>query len=117
MNHIGTSVVINIRGITGAIFIIKSINVSLAALPIMILGGSPISVAVPPILDARISINRKGYGSILSSSVISSVMGTIRRTVVTLSRKAEKIAVVRESMTRIHQGSPFTSFADFIARY
>ena len=35
----------------------KSTKVRPVALPIMILGGSPMSVAVPPILDARICVS------------------------------------------------------------
>ncbi|MNR61585.1 hypothetical protein D3C85_1833750 [compost metagenome] len=39
----------------GARLLIKAIKVnSLTALPIIMLGGSPINVAVPPIFDARI---------------------------------------------------------------
>lgn len=41
--------------ITGVRLLIKAMKVSsLTALPIMILGGSPIKVAVPPTLDAII---------------------------------------------------------------
>ena len=39
---------------TGAVFLMKSKKLNLAALPIMIFGGSPINVAVPPMLDAKI---------------------------------------------------------------
>ena len=36
----------------------KSLKVSPVAEPIMMLGGSPISVAVPPMFDAMICANR-----------------------------------------------------------
>jgi DNA gyrase subunit A len=38
----------------------KSVKLRSAAEPMMILGGSPISVAVPPMLLAKISANRNG---------------------------------------------------------
>ncbi len=56
----------------------------------MILGGSPITVAVPPIFEARASEMRRGMGLILRTFESSRVAGTIRRTVVTLSRKCRK---------------------------
>jgi len=37
----------------GPLLIAKSVKVRLTALPIMIFGGSPIKVAVPPILEAK----------------------------------------------------------------
>ncbi len=36
----------------------KSLNVRPVAEPIMMFGGSPISVAVPPMFDAKICANR-----------------------------------------------------------
>ena len=63
---------------------------------IMMFGGSPISVAVPPTLDARASAIRNGTGSTSSSSAISSVTGARSSTVVTLSRNAEATAVAGE---------------------
>ena len=49
--------------------------------PIMILGGSPISVAVPPILEAITSANRNGNGAICNSRVTASVTGATSSTV------------------------------------
>ena len=46
--------------VTGARWITKSMNDSPAAEPIRMLGGSPTSVAVPPILQAKICANRNG---------------------------------------------------------
>ena len=40
------------------VFLTKSRKVSPVALPIIMLGGSPIKVAVPPTLDARICMRR-----------------------------------------------------------
>ena len=45
---------------TGARLTTKSLKDRPAAEPMMMFGGSPISVAVPPMLEARISVNRKG---------------------------------------------------------
>ena len=45
---------------TGVRAIAKSLNVRPVAEPIMMLGGSPISVAVPPMFDAKICANRYG---------------------------------------------------------
>ena len=79
----------------GARFSINAINVSsFAALPIMMLGGSPINVAVPPMFEAIICVRRNGAGLRWSFCVIENVTGTIRSTVVTLSRKPEKTAVI-----------------------
>ena len=94
----------------------KSANVKPAAEPIMILGGSPISVAVPPMLDAMISMRKYGIGLISSSLQMVSVMGPIRSTVVTLSSTAESTAVSSTNKTMIFHGSPLASFAVLTAR-
>ena len=96
----------------------KSKNERSAAEPIMILGGSPIRVAVPPMFEARISVTKKGIGLISSKSLQTVyVTGPIRRIVVTLSSSAESTAVMIVKASMISQGLPFTSFADLIARY
>ena len=59
-------------------------------------GGSPMSVAVPPMFDAMICVRRYGMGSSFRIFVMLNVTGTMRSTVVTLSRKAEKTAVIRQ---------------------
>ncbi len=59
----------------------------------MMLGGSPISVAVPPTLEAKTSGMRKAIGLTFRVTAISMVTGIIRSMVVTLSRKAEATAV------------------------
>ncbi|MNW58894.1 hypothetical protein D3C74_367800 [compost metagenome] len=49
--------------ITGVRLLINAMNVSsFTALPIIIFGGSPISVAVPPTFEAIICDSRKGSG-------------------------------------------------------
>jgi hypothetical protein len=63
----------------------------------MMFGGSPISVAVPPMLDASTSTSTSGMGEILSRSASSSVMGTTSRIAVRLSRNAESSPVTPES--------------------
>ena len=79
----------------GARFSMNAIKVSsLTALPIMMFGGSPIRVAVPPILEAIICVSRKGLAFKCSFWVILKVTGTMRSTVVTLSKKAENTAVI-----------------------
>mmetsp|Transcript_48982 Transcript_48982/g.93620 ORF Transcript_48982/g.93620 Transcript_48982/m.93620 type:complete len:239 (-) Transcript_48982:1908-2624(-) len=64
-----------------------------SALPMMMLGGSPISVAVPPMLLNSVSERRNGSGSISSCWHMRTVTGARSRTVVTLSRKADSTAV------------------------
>jgi hypothetical protein len=48
----------------------------------MMFGGSPISVAAPPMLDANTSAIRNGTGLMLSRSHTSSVTGAMSSTVV-----------------------------------
>src|SRR5215470_15075240 len=98
--------------ITGVRCRAKSLKVRPAAEPIMMLGGSPISVAVPPMFEAKICENRYGYGLTLSSAVMSIVTGTVSSTVVTLSRNAENTAVTTDIISMTPQGLAFTLFAD-----
>ncbi len=60
----------------------------------MMLGGSPIRVAVPPTLEAKASGNSRVIGLIFKVTAISMVTGIISIMVVTLSRKAEMKAVI-----------------------
>ena len=89
----------------------------MTALPIIILGGSPISVEVPPIFEAIISVIKNGIGFTRNCLVILKVTGTINNTVVTLSRKADPMAVMIEGAINIFNRSPFTFLADQIAMY
>ncbi|TVX97562.1 hypothetical protein FPZ49_35025 [Paenibacillus cremeus] len=52
---------------------------SLTALPIMIFGGSPMRVAVPPIFEAKICVIRKGTG--LTQSVGLSYLGKMESSI------------------------------------
>lgn len=61
-------------------------------------------VAVPPMFEAMIWVMKKGMGLIFSMFVMASVMGPISSTVVTLSKKADKIAVMRTNKTISFQG-------------
>ena len=70
-----------------------------ARLAMMMFGGSPMRVAVPPMLEAMTSAIRNGTGGTPSRSQTSSVTGAISSTVVTLSSSAEAKAVMRTSRT------------------
>ena len=86
-------------------------KVKLAALPIIMFGGSPINVAVPPTLEAIISAIKKGTGLTFKISQITIVIGPISNTVVTLSRTPESIAVINIKQIITFQGSPFVFLA------
>ncbi|MNR21083.1 hypothetical protein D3C85_1379620 [compost metagenome] len=102
----------------GARLLINAMKVSsFTALPIIIFGGSPISVAVPPTLEARICVKRNGNGFTRSCFVILKVTGTIRSTVVTLSKKAEQDAVMITSAIKILFGCPLAILAALTAIY
>ena len=101
----------------GATLARKALKSRPACVPIRILGGSPIRVAVPPTLAANTSANRNGKGGSSSSSAITSVTGTMRRTVLTLLSTAERTAVAGCSMSRMPAGFARTRCADMIARY
>ena len=60
----------------------------------MMFGGSPISVAAPPMFEAIASAIRNGTGGMPSRSQTSSVTGAISSTVVTLSSSADATAVM-----------------------
>ena len=114
----------NIKNAQTATIIIKTIGVSsfiksikdkLAALPIMMFGGSPIRVAVPPMFDENISAIRNGTGLISSFSAIANVIGITRMTVVTLSRNALTNAVKNASAGSINIGLPRVSESIFTA--
>ena len=95
----------------------KSAKLRPAALPIMMLGGSPMRVAVPPMLEAMIWESRKGTGLTSRIWVMAMVMGPISSTVVTLSRKAESTAVMTVKTARMAMGWPRVSLADQMAMY
>jgi len=72
----------------------KSMNPNPLAEPISMFGGSPIKVAVPPIFAARTPARMKVRGETSKASATRKIIGAKRRIVVTLSRKAEKSAIV-----------------------
>ena len=82
----------------------------------MMFGGSPMSVAVPPMFDAMISIITSGIGSMSSASASRNVIGTISRTVVRLSRNADSSAVDRASDMTTANGRPPAIWPARIAR-
>ncbi len=82
----------------------------------MMLGGSPIRVAVPPMLLAITSARRNGTGSSASRSHSRRVTGAISSTVVTLSSMAEATAVMTTSSTIIRNGRAWARCADQMAR-
>ena len=93
----------------------KSLKVIPDRPAMMMLGGSPMSVAVPPMFEAIASASRNGTGEVPSRSQTSSVTGATSSTVVTLSSRAEATAVSTTSMTMTRKGRPRARFADQIA--
>ena len=104
------TLIINIAATIPVNSLMKSIKESPAALPIIMFGGSPINVAVPPMFDAKISVIKNGIGLISNSFAITNVTGMIKMTVVTLSRNAETIAVNIANDIKINFGLPFVNF-------
>ena len=101
----------------GVMWTRKSTNDRSARLAMMMLGGSPTSVAAPPMFDASASASRNGTGWSPSRSQTSSVTGATSSTVVTLSSSADAAAVTRTSRTSTRYGRPRASLAERIARY
>ncbi len=91
----------------GVRFFIKSLKEKLAAPLTRILGGSPINVAVPPIFADIMTATRNGIDDTFSVFVTERLIGTSKRTVVTLSRKADANAVKRAKRINILHGSAF----------
>ena len=83
----------------------------------IIFGGSPINVAVPPILEAKTSVIKNGTGSVSNSFAITKVIGIIKTTVVTLSKNADAIAVNAASANKTVFGCPLVSFNKLIANH
>ena len=106
----------NATAAIGARLTRKSVNVRSVAPAIRMFGGSPISVAVPPIFDAMISISTSGIGSMSSASASRNVIGTINRTVVRLSKNADSTAVDSASEMTIASGRPRASCPARIAK-
>ena len=79
-------------------------------------GGSPTKVAVPPIFELIICAIRKGLTSTFNCEAMLKVIGTVNKTVVTLSKSAEQVAVSKLKATSNLTGSALTFFADQIAK-
>ncbi len=94
----------------------KSMKLRPVAPAMMMFGGSPISVAVPPMFEAMTSIRTSGIGSMSSASASRNVIGTISSTVVRLSRNALSSAVEPASATTTQQRPPRASWPARIAR-
>ena len=77
----------------------------------MMFGGSPIRVAVPPRLEtiAWVMTYIRGFSPIPRVSSIT--MGTMMSTVVTLSKKADMVAVTMENSVNILRGLPPVNLA------
>ncbi len=82
----------------------------------MMFGGSPMSVAAPPMLEASTSAIRYGCAAIRSRLHTTMVTGATSMMVVTLSRKGEATAVIAISMTISRYGRPFDRLAAQMAR-
>ncbi len=72
-------------------------NGSCAAEPTMMLGGSPIRVAAPPMFEAMITGSRYTLGSSPSRAATPTAIGVTKITVVTLSRNADAMPVAQMS--------------------
>jgi len=94
------------RTTIGVTWIRKSLNDNPPRLAMMMLGGSPTSVAAPPMLDANTSAIRYGAALIASRSHINSVTGAINKTVVTLSSRADANPVTATNRIMIRSGLP-----------
>jgi hypothetical protein len=105
------------RRAIGARFTMKSMKLRPVAPAIMMFGGSPMSVAVPPMFDAMTSMMIRGMASMSSVSATRNVIGTTSRTVVRLSRKALNTAVEPANPTTTKSERPRASWPARIARY
>src|SRR6202000_2878637 len=86
----------------GAMLTRKALNDRPLRAPMMMLGGSPTSVAAPPMLDANTSAISIGTGLISSRSQTSKVTGAIKSTETTLGSTADAAAItsIRRIMMR-----------------
>jgi hypothetical protein len=83
----------------------------------MMFGGSPTKVDVPPMLEASTSAIRNGATGTSSRSHTRNVVGAISSTVVTLSRNADTNAVTSTSNTMTRKGRPLARLVAQMARY
>ncbi len=87
----------------------KSLKVRPAYEPIIMLGGSPMRVAVPPMFEASTIGIRKFRGDVLRTRAISMITGVNSTILVTLSRNAEVTAVTSINITASGHIRPFAA--------
>ena len=85
--------------------------------PMMMFGGSPISVAAPPTLEANTSASNSGTGLTSSASQTSRVTGAISNTETTLGSMAEANAITIISSIMMRIGEPLARLTAQIATY
>ncbi len=88
-------------------FSMKSRKLSVAPDPIMMFGGSPMSVAVPPMLEATTMGSRIAMGARPICRAMPVAMGVTKITVVTLSRNADVMPVNHETSREATAGRPW----------
>jgi len=98
-------------------FVINALNESPAYEPIMIFGGSQISVAAHQRFDAIIIGITKRIGLISNILAIDIATGTMRNIVVTLSRNADKTAVIKKNEKNNITIFPLESSKSFTASH
>ena len=101
----------------GAMLNRKALNDRPFRAPMMMLGGSPTSVAVPPMLEANTSAISSGTGLIAKRSQTSRVTGAMSSTETTLGRTAEASAMTSVSRIMIRSGEPLARLTAQIAAY
>lgn len=82
---------------------------TLRLLMMITFGGSPIGVDAPPMFEKMTCAISTCFGSMFFISQSLMVTGVISKIVVTLSRKAERTAVNKQSMMISGQVFPFAS--------
>src|SRR3989304_3928501 len=85
----------------------KAVKERPAAEPIRMLGGSPIRVAVPPILDATTMGSSSAAAGMAAAAAMVDAIGYMNSTVVTLSAKADRIPVNQTTRPCRARARPF----------
>jgi hypothetical protein len=101
----------------GAMFTRKALKDKALRAPMMMFGGSPISVAAPPTLEANTSASNSGTGLISSASQTSRVTGAISNTETTLGSMAEANAITTINSIMMRSGEPLARLTAQIATY
>ena len=79
--------------------------------PIIRFGGSPTSVATPPVSDSRAAARRNGIGVTFIDRAMSMINGPKMTTVVTLSSKSDRTVTADPSSTNSVNCRPFATLA------